>query len=216
VKRHDEVAFMGGACVFPGGALDPGDWLDATDPRCAGQAIVPLPGLGLADTRAHYAGAVRELFEEAGVRIDRLDALVPFAHWTTPEIEAKRYDVRFFMGRAPAGQTLTADTHEATDAIWIDPTAALDHCRQGDIMLAPPTWTTLRRLERFESIDDAMAWARASRSGNVSPRLFEEDGRRMLALPGDPRYPPVEGFDTPAETRFVFDNKRWTAVEACK
>jgi 8-oxo-dGTP pyrophosphatase MutT (NUDIX family) len=213
VKRHDEVAFMGGACVFPGGALDPADRLDPSDPRCAGLAIAALPGQSHADTIAHYAGAVRELFEEAGIRIDSLDALVPFAHWTTPEIEAKRYDVRFFMAQAPEGQALKADEHETTEAIWLDPSEALDACRRGDILLAPPTWTTLRWLERFRSIGEALAWARQARAGNVSPRLFEENGQRTLALPGDPRYPPVEGFDTPTETRFVFGNGRWTAIE---
>src|SRR5688572_23673960 len=200
---------MGGACVFPGGALDPADRLDPADPRGAG--LTALPGRSLADTVAHYAGAVRELFEEAGIRIDRLDALVPFAHWTTPEIEAKRYDVRFFMAQAPEGQSLKADNHEATEALWLDPSDALDRCRRGEILLAPPTWTTLRRLERFASIDEAVAWARASRSANVQPRLFEENGQRTLALPGDPLYPPVEGFDTPTETKFIFGNKRWTA-----
>lgn len=205
---------MGGASVFPGGALDPVDrLLEPGDPRCAGMTIPPLPEQSPSDTLAYYAAAVREVLEETGIRIDRLDALVPFAHWTTPEIEAKRYDVRFFIARAPEGQRLKADGREATDAIWVDPTDALDQCRRGDILLAPPTWTTLRRLEGFRSTEEAMAWARASRQANVQPRLFEEDGRRTLALPGDPLYPPVEGFDTPAETRFVFVGKRWTALE---
>jgi 8-oxo-dGTP pyrophosphatase MutT (NUDIX family) len=204
---------MGGACVFPGGALDPADRLDPADPRYAGLAIAALPGQSLADTLAHYAGAVRELFEEAGIRIDALDELVPFAHWTTPEIEARRYDVRFFMAQAPEGQVLKADEHETTEAIWLDPSKALDGCRRGEILLAPPTWTTLRRLERFRSIGEVLAWARQTRAGNVSPRLFEENGQRTLALPGDPLYQPVEGFDTPTETRFVFGNGRWTAIE---
>ncbi len=204
---------MGGACVFPGGALDPGDRLDPADPRCTDLLITPMSGQSLGDTLAHYAAAVRELFEEAGIQIGRLDALVPFAHWTTPEIEAKRYDVRFFMAEAPDGQELRPDKHEATAALWLDPTDALERCRRGNILLAPPTWTTLRWLERFRTVDEAMEWAKASRPANVQPRLFEEGGRRTLALPGDPLYPPVDGFDTPAETRFVFGNKRWMAME---
>src|SRR5262245_46789983 len=113
VRRHDEVAFMGGACVFPGGALDAADRVGASSDFTF--EVPLLSGLSLEETRAHYRGAVRELLEEAGIRITRPETLVPFAHWTTPEIEAKRYDVRFFMTVAPEGQELTADKHEMTE-----------------------------------------------------------------------------------------------------
>lgn len=206
---------MGGAHVFPGGRLDPEDRLDPDDPRCegAGAAIAALPGMPAAEAIAHYVGAVRELFEEAGIHIARLDALVPFAHWTTPEIEAKRYDVRFFLAEAPPDQEAVHNDAETTEVVWLDPSEAVARGRRDEIMLAPPTWTTLRRLERFATLGDAMRWARASRAGRVQPRLFERDGQRELALPGDPLYPPVEGFDTPTETRFLFLNGRWKAIE---
>jgi hypothetical protein len=54
----------------------------------------------------------------------------------------------------------------------------------------------------------------------VQPRLFEPGGKseggeggRLLALPGDVLYPPVEGFEA-KETRFRFGNGRWTPLEA--
>jgi 8-oxo-dGTP pyrophosphatase MutT (NUDIX family) len=255
VRRHDEVAFMGGAHVFPGGSIDPADRLPDLD-ACVGTSAAAgrLPDLPAADALGHCVGALRELFEEAGILIARparagsldlidvsrvaahraalaagdttlaeiaerervrldLSALLPFGHWVTPESEVKRYDVRFFMALAPVGQPLAHDPGETTEAVWLRPTQAIDGCRLGDILLAPPTWTTLRWLERFQTADEALAWARAGHSWVVQPRLFELEGSRMLALPGDPLYPRVDGFEA-AETRFRFGDGRWRALEA--
>src|ERR687896_2255998 len=59
VRRNPAARFMGGAWVFPGGALD-----GAEDHRVAG---------------------VREVAEEAGVTLGDPGALVPFLRWITPE-----------------------------------------------------------------------------------------------------------------------------------
>ena len=249
VRRHDEVAFMGGAHVFPGGRLDEGDHLPDPSPLCDGleQAARQIPDFSAADSVAHHVGAVRELFEEAGLLLARpvagtapavaaltaqrralmagstsigpiasaLDvrlscqALLYFANWRTPESEEKRYDVRFFMALAPEGPSATDDGTKSTGSLWIDPADATARCRRGELLLAPPTWTTLRWLDRFATADEAMAWARTQKPTKVQPRLFEVEGRRMLALPGDEVYPPVEGFDTPRETRFRFEDGRW-------
>ena len=150
--------------------------------------------------------------EQEQMQLD-LAALHPFGHWVTPESEVKRYDVRFFMAEAPVGQTAGADVGEVTEAVWCDPTDALDRCRAGQMLLAPPTWTTLRWLERFRSVGEALAWAGRRHDWLVQPQLFEQDGSRMLALPGNERYPPVAGFEA-AETLFRFSDGRWRAIEA--
>jgi len=254
VRRHDEVAFMGGAHVFPGGRLDDGDLLTDPSPLCDGLSSVArqLRDLTPDQSVAHHVGAIRELFEEAGLLLARpvsgiapsaselaaqrtalmngtttigpiaraLDvrlscqALTYFANWQTPESEAKRYDVRFFLARAPEARAATHDAHEATESLWVDPAEATARCRRGELLLAPPTWTTLRWLDRFATVDEALAWARAQRPTRVQPRLFEINGERMLALPGDDVYPAVEGFDTPRETRFQFADGRWRPVVA--
>src|SRR5437764_4313200 len=62
VKRNPEARFMGGAWVFPGGAVD----------REEGQGEVAL-----------RAAAVREVYEEAAIELPAPDELVPFSRWIT-------------------------------------------------------------------------------------------------------------------------------------
>jgi 8-oxo-dGTP pyrophosphatase MutT (NUDIX family) len=139
------------------------------------------------------------------------DALAYFAHWVTPEIETRRFDTRFFLARAPEGQTPVHDAGEATHSEWLDPLEALARCRSGAISLPPPTWTTLSMLSRFSSIDEAFEWARRKAIPRVQPRFEQHGGRTLLFYPGDPMYPAVEGFDA-SETRFVLENRRWKPI----
>jgi 8-oxo-dGTP pyrophosphatase MutT (NUDIX family) len=73
VRRHDKAAFMGGAHVFPGGAVDAAD-CNAADPRwCDGieYASAQIGNVAPAEALAFHVAAVRELFEEAGVLLAR-------------------------------------------------------------------------------------------------------------------------------------------------
>ena len=96
-----------------------------------------------------------------GLRV-ALDAVMPFAHWVTPEIEIRRFDTRFLLARLPEGQAASHDAGETTALDWLTPRDALARCARGEIKLPPPTWTTLTRLARFASIDDAWQWASAT------------------------------------------------------
>jgi 8-oxo-dGTP pyrophosphatase MutT (NUDIX family) len=65
VKRHHDIAFAGGALVFPGGRASQDDY-DAAIADIADNET----GFG-ADTRALAVTAIREVFEEAGMLIAR-------------------------------------------------------------------------------------------------------------------------------------------------
>lgn len=201
---------MGGAHVFPGGRIDPVDRLDRAGDLAGviGPVLDRIPGVEPHDVAAHFHAAVRELAEEAAVTLGP-EALTPFARWVTPEIEIKRFDTLFFVGVVPPDQRAAHCGDETTEGIWLDPGEAIARCRAGAIALPPPTWTTLRTLERFPTIDAVLAWARTRRLVPVQPRLIDTDGVKLLTLPGDPQYPAIDGFDTPAETRFAFENRRW-------
>jgi 8-oxo-dGTP pyrophosphatase MutT (NUDIX family) len=151
---------------------------------------------------------LRRVVESERLRLS-LDALVLFAHWVTPPIDTRQFDTRFFMTRVPPDQAPAHDDTETIDSAWIAPADALAQALRGDIVLPPPTWTTLRELEPFASVVDALAWGRQHRVVRRMPKLVEDGGRRMLLLPGDPLYPEAPADEPPAESRFVFVEERW-------
>ena len=79
VRRNDQVAFMAGSYVFPGGRVDD------DDRPASGTALTRATFRDLSDVEeaAFRVAAVRELQEEASVQIGVGD-LLPFAHWVTP------------------------------------------------------------------------------------------------------------------------------------
>jgi 8-oxo-dGTP pyrophosphatase MutT (NUDIX family) len=140
-----------------------------------------------------------------------LEELAYFAHWVTPEIEIRRFDTRFFIARAPKGQSPIHDEGETTHSEWVAPAAAIERSRAGLISLPPPTWTTLQMLAKCESTDAVFDWARRKPIPRVQPRFEKQGDRTLLFYPGDPMYPPVEGFEA-EETRFVLEDRRWLPV----
>ena len=153
----------------------------------------------VADTAA-YAGAraaleARDLslagFLAAHDLVLRADLLRPWANWVTPEVEARRYDTRFFLAEVPAGQRADGMTSEADHADWRRPADAIDDWRAGRRGLLPPTWVTLADLAEYDSVAAAMAATR--RIDKVMPKVIREDGVLRLVLPGDPRYATAAG-----------------------
>ena len=140
-----------------------------------------------------------------------LDALVAFAHWVTPPIDVRQFDTRFFVTRVPPDQTPAHDDTETTHGAWITPADAIAQATRDEIVLPPPTWTTLRELEPFQTVEDALAWARRRVLIRRMPHhIVDDEGRRLLLLPGDPLHPDASD-RPPAETRFVHLNGRWRA-----
>ena len=75
VKRSSRLGFLGGAHVFPGGAVDDEDRAEALEPLLEGfdaeRAAHLLSVDDHARARGHYVAAIRELFEEAGILLAR-------------------------------------------------------------------------------------------------------------------------------------------------
>jgi 8-oxo-dGTP pyrophosphatase MutT (NUDIX family) len=189
----------------------------------AGVLLARRPGGGfvsLADGEAHrqfggYRGSVhagsetlRSIAEGESLRI-ALDTLLLFAHWVTPPmpIEGRRFDTRFFMTRVPAGQVPAHDDRETTDGAWVTPRDAIARAVQREIVLPPPTWITLRELERHATVDGALAWAAARRVSRREPSIVEEDGARVLVMPVDDGPDPIR-----YERRFALRDGAWGPV----
>jgi len=170
VQRTPKARFMAGAWVFPGGAVDASEG-DGDD--------------------AHRAAALRELAEEAGVRISDPDALVKFSRWITPAEVRIRYDTHFYLARLPRGQAPAVDGEEVVDFGWFTPEGALAASRAGEILLVFPTIKHLEQLAAFANADELVAHARGREVVPVQPRVVPpEVGGEVarIVLPGEPGY----------------------------
>ncbi len=94
------------------------------------------------------------------------DRITYLAHWVTPVFSPIRYDTRFFIAKAPAGQTVQHDNRELIRQIWITPADALAQYAKGTFRMVLPTIMTLEELSAFKSIDEAI-----SSKKNVSENL---------------------------------------------
>jgi len=171
VQRSHEARFMGGAWVFPGGAVDDADRVD--DP-----AVGDRPA-------GARAAARRELAEEASVQISDLDELVPYARWITPRVLPIRFDTWFFLAAAPPDAAPAVDNSEIVSWRWLSPSAAL---ADESLTIAFPTRRQLEQLAAFSSAQALIDHARASTISPIEPRLIQGEHARIV-LPGDDEFP---------------------------
>ena len=180
LRRNPAARFMGGAWVFPGGAVDECDVAegerDEGAPRLAGETAI-------------RRAAVREVAEEAGLALPDAGALIPFSRWITPAQIAIRFDTHFFLVAAPPGQEARADGQEMVDLGWHAPAGALEAHRRGELELVFPTIRHLEQLAGFGSADELLAWAPGREVVPVEPRVVHLTGEEArLVLPGEPGY----------------------------
>jgi 8-oxo-dGTP pyrophosphatase MutT (NUDIX family) len=168
LQRNPAARFMGGAWVFPGGAVHESDERDG----------VPGP----------VAAAVRETEEEAGLRLTDLDALAPFSRWITPAQVKIRFDTWFFVARAPADQEVRIDNEEVVDARWLRPQDALDAGARDELTLVFPTIKHLEELTQFGSVEETLSKARSRKVMPVEPRVLVDGGVARVLMPGEPGY----------------------------
>ncbi len=138
--------------------------------------------------------------------------LVPWSRWITPRVPSlfrkTRFDSRFFVALAPAGQVPAHDDHEATEAVWLGPRAGLQQYWDGRIELAPPQIMSLSQLTRFARVADVLAVARSRLPALIEPEPFDLDGRRVICYPGDPAHSICEPA-WPGPTRLTHSNQRF-------
>ncbi len=194
VKRHEDIAFAGGAYVFPGGKIDPGD-----------HKLIDESGIFPHGYGELIGTAVREVFEESGMivgdldeisgEVDRLlwdeitisdfmdlvdigcfrDHIVPFARWITPKVYSRRFDTRFFLAKAPDNQVARPDQKEVVEVIWAEPLEFIDKNRKNMMF---PTIMNLKLLAQASSVEDAIVQARARKIISVEPKVI--DGKRVI------------------------------------
>lgn len=245
LRRSADASFMGGAFVFPGGRVDPGDG-DPSLP-CDLSPDEAAARLGDDDARralALHVTAVRECVEESGILFARealsdaalatlraalagrgapplaqvlppgvtlgTASLLPWDRWVTPRLEARRFDARFFVARAPESvQAASHDGSETDASAWMTPAEAIRRAEQREIVLAPPTWRVLAEVAHFRAVDALLAAAPRAPAPR-EPVVLSDEGEIYVALPDDPRHP--EGADAPPSsfpTCFRYDHGAW-------
>jgi len=163
VQRNPAQRFMGGAWVFPGGAVH-------------GEESPAEAGL-------------RELHEEASLRLTTgPETLVPFSRWITPAEVKLRFDTFFFVVEAPEGAAPEPDGEECVGLVWKRPAEALSDYARGELELVFPTIKHLEQLAEQETVAAIIEAARAREVAPIQPRIVKTgDGARVL-LPGEPGF----------------------------
>jgi 8-oxo-dGTP pyrophosphatase MutT (NUDIX family) len=170
VKRNPEQRFMGGAWVFPGGAVDAHE--------------------GEGDA-AHRAAAIREVAEEASVALADPAELVPYSRWITPAQVKVRFDTHFFLAPLPGGAEPAVDGDECVDLGWFTPEGALEAHTRGEILLVFPTIKHLEQIAPFGTADALLEHTRGRDVVPVEPRVDMSGETARVLLPGEPGYDEV-------------------------
>lgn len=203
VRRNRDAVFLGGAHVFPGGAIED---IDGSD--LARRAV---QWSGPDEEFPWRAAALRELAEEAGVCVgpdlvpggaegadlyrllveagEQLDAdsLEYVSNWVTPVGPPRRFDTRFYAVQA-SGRVVT-DDREVFDAVWVRPEEALANAESDAWFLEFPTRMTLASFVGHPDAGSLIAQARAMDVRRVAPRIgVASDGSPRILLEGDPGF----------------------------
>ncbi len=211
VERAKAMVFAGGALVFPGGRIDPGDHELAAS-------------LGAPDDAAAAIAAIRETIEEAGLpiglappptvdalaRLRRdlhsgiglaealatartaldLTALHPFARWLPAHAHMRIFDTRFYLACLPDDAPVaTVDQTENVRLLWATAAQILADADAGRVTIIFPTRRNLERLARYDSFAEAVADARAYPIRTITPHIEDRGGVPHLCIPDDLGYP---------------------------
>lgn len=220
VKRATTMAFAAGAVVFPGGRVDPDDYM-----------VAQRHGFGEIDADgAARVAALRETLEETGLAVgwpalaekevaevrrallsgtllsdilaargDRiaLETLVPFARWCPNFKESRTFDTRFYAVEAPAhGHELTVEEAEHSHIFWASAKDTLAMADRGEVSVIFPTRRNLERIAQAPDFSSFSAHSSQFPIELITPWIEERDGRRHLCIPDHLGYPvTIEAFD---------------------
>ncbi len=219
IERHAQLAFAGGAAVFPGGRIDEDDRRIAALPDLASPTLdedeaaariaairesleetgiaVGIEGLAVArwpDWRAalHKGAPLSELLRTEQVRLD-LARLTPFARWRPNFPEMRIFDTRFYLAKAPddGADPGEADGGETTRVFWTTPQDMLATAGSGGAHIIFPTRRNLERLAAFPSHAALDAHARATPVATITPWVEDRAGEPWLRIADGLGYPIV-------------------------
>jgi len=167
--------------------------------------------LALRSALANDPTMLRAFLEKQGLVLDA-GSLHLFARWVTPVAESRRYDTRFFLARAPLGQSGAHDMHETMASFWARPADLLLRFDRHEVQVAPPTHRTLETFAFAKDVDEMFAIAARSSLRPICPTLFQlregESSSLALALPGDPEHE-IKEARVQGRSRYVLRGEYW-------
>lgn len=219
IERHSQLAFAGGAVVFPGGRVDEDD-----------RRLAAMPEIGRRDAEldpddaAGRIAAIRESLEETGIGVGieglamdqwaawrdalnqgahfselllshgawlNLEALTPFARWLPSFRSIRTFDTRFYLAKAPAAipPLGDADGSETIRLFWASPQQVIADADKGTARVIFPTRRNLERLAVFQNYAALDSHARQTEVRTITPWVEEFEGDRWLTIPDDLGYP---------------------------
>lgn len=165
LQRNAALSNMGGSWVFAGGKVDPAD-------------------AGHDDEARALSGAIRELREETGIAIEGSD-LVYFSHWLAPLAVKRRFATWFYIAAMPSDVQVVVDGSEMVAHRWVRPETALAEQMAGTLKIPPPTLVSLTDLLPFQSVADALNWARSRAAPFFFPRVVPHEDAMVFLYDGD-------------------------------
>ncbi|MBT2301953.1 NUDIX hydrolase [Variovorax paradoxus] len=137
--------------------------------------------------------------------------LVPWSRWVTPtapQLQAKRFDARFFVARLPSDAVALHDGHETTEAVWMTPRDALERNWKREISLAPPQIMTMVHMAMHADVRGILDDARRRAPYLIEPHVLQTPEGVRLCYPGDPAHP-VAQRRMPGPLRLAIRDKRY-------
>ncbi|MET0689639.1 MAG: hypothetical protein ABWZ38_01330 [Candidatus Binatia bacterium] len=105
------------------------------------------------------------LLEREELRCD-LTSLGYFSHWQTPSQVSQRFDTRFFVAALPPEQIPLESSYEVTHSLWLAPERAMQLHDHGQLPMIFPTFTSLRTLADFETLESVL---KEFHAGTIAP-----------------------------------------------
>ena len=195
LRRSSRSPAVPDAYVFPGGTLDNNDKSPQARMRLVGEwrpaepaftyaairetfeecgllfSVAPVANDALRAARTRMIEGARN-FGATLIDLDaKLDATAVryFSRWITPPVVPQRFDARFYIARAPAGQVAEADAFETYDGRWLRPADALAAVERQEMQMIFPTIKHLERVGAFATVSDLLAFTDTKKTIPVTP-----------------------------------------------
>jgi 8-oxo-dGTP pyrophosphatase MutT (NUDIX family) len=124
--------------------------------------------------------SLTDLLERRGLVL-RTDLLSVLGGWLTPVFEPRRYRTWFFVAALPPGQITRDVSGESDKVTWMAVRDAIRAVDEGEMLMLPPTYSTLCELYDALTPADALVHAASLPYEMIEPTVDEEAG--LLKIP---------------------------------